>query len=196
MAPIESRQVSGTVGLVARSNADARTLDLPTDIRKTFGESRGRAMADVTRRPSTRELLWTMTAVPCTGGDLPWRTLWRSWRWRAPHHATTDAAQWSVWSIRHRLVWLVGPLPVEPVLHASPRLSPGVAGSSSPSPDEADLRQAAAAPAMAGHRGEHSPLTQPWPMFTRSMVGVSRDWWSYRDSNPGPLPCHGSALIN
>jgi hypothetical protein len=21
-------------------------------------------------------------------------------------------------------------------------------------------------------------------------------WWSYRDSNPGPLPCHGSALVN
>ncbi len=21
-------------------------------------------------------------------------------------------------------------------------------------------------------------------------------WWSYRDSNPGPLPCHGSALAN
>ena len=21
-------------------------------------------------------------------------------------------------------------------------------------------------------------------------------WWRYRDSNPGPLPCQGSALIN
>lgn len=30
----------------------------------------------------------------------------------------------------------------------------------------------------------------------RTRPNNDQKWWSYRDSNPGPLPCHGSALAN
>lgn len=36
----------------------------------------------------------------------------------------------------------------------------------------------------------------PSTMLFSQQNDVSKLWWSYRDSNPGPLPCHGVSLAN